>query len=238
MKSKSNILNISLAAILLVSLAVGIILYTNLLKTKKVYADIDSQFNKDEKQLKNAQAEWTSLQKDIANANKAKGEKALAQTPTGMSTADPNKKLLNGMTLLEARKMVDKQVSTMKSSGASDAEIKSTLDPLLKNMGTSYDEVMSLPAQPSQPATTTQPSTSSGTSSSTSGSSSSASSGSSSSKSGGSSSSNSGTSSQSTVNNGTGSTDDADLKQYDQSTGVGATSHSGQDSGLSDTPQN
>lgn len=67
------------------------------------------------------------------------------EVPESIVPADPNKKLNNGVTLGEVKKLIDLQKEQLKGKGYSDSEMNELLGQLAKEFGSSLEEINRLP---------------------------------------------------------------------------------------------
>lgn len=163
MKNKTVILNMFLGALLILSIAGTVILFKQLSNSKQAFLKIQGQLIESKVQLQNTQTDWSNLQLSIEDAKKENVrlvELKNAQAVTAQqSQADPNKKLKSGITLGDAKKMIETDIKRMKATGLSDSDIKEVAEQEAKELGTSLAEIARVPVTQA-PVTTTKPSTS------------------------------------------------------------------------------
>jgi cobalamin biosynthesis protein CobT len=70
------------------------------------------------------------------------------QVPDGQFKIDPNTKLPNGLTLAQAKQVIEKVRADAKAKGASDKEIQDWLEYVAKDMGTTLETLEALPDTP------------------------------------------------------------------------------------------
>ncbi|MBK5241115.1 hypothetical protein [Clostridium sp.] len=163
MKNKRALINISLAVLLLLSIAGNFILFSQLSNSKLTLAELKTQLEKGSIQFQNTQSEWKTLQASIADAEK-ENVRLLALTddgleygdgwievPAGQAPPDAYKVLSSGLTLWDAKLVIDGIIETVKEDKGT-AEYTKLLDEACKELGTTMPEINSLPAEKPAPA--------------------------------------------------------------------------------------
>lgn len=143
MKNKATIINISLAVFLILSLAGNFILFNQFSSSKQALAELQTQFDNTSVQLKSAQTEFEKLQANIVGIDKS----SVQGTTSKQLPTDPNQKLKSGITLWEAKLMIEGQIKTIAGKGYTEAQIKELSDMMAKDLGTTMDEINRLPVQ-------------------------------------------------------------------------------------------
>lgn len=147
MKNRGIILNISLAILLVVSLAGNLILFNKFNTIKGIQNELEAS----RVELQNAQLDWETLGTDLAEAQEENIRLLTLKvdssaTLSNQGLPDPNK-ILNksGKTLLEAKIMIEEQMDSLKKAGFDVNDVDRAADLMARDFGTTLDEISRCP---------------------------------------------------------------------------------------------
>ncbi len=134
MKNKKNIVNISLTVVLALCLASNFIMFNQFYNSKQTRTELQTKLKKGEAQIQ--------TKSKILQANRADAKLLASKLPS-----DPNEKLSCGITLREAKLLIDDTRTAITGSGMSAIQIQNYLKKQAGDLGTTLDEINRLPAE-------------------------------------------------------------------------------------------
>lgn len=164
MKDKTYILNFALAVLFVSSIVGNLILFNQYSNSKQTLAAINSQLEVSEGKDQDAQSDWKTLQASLTDAQNENTRLVALKNgqPPAQVPVDPNKMLVSGVTLQQAKQQIDGVIASCKAAGYSTVDTNTIIAQTAKDLGTSMDEINKLPATQAAPITkpaTTKPAT-------------------------------------------------------------------------------